>query len=149
MVPGLTCRFEIMVTAAVSVPKLPCSLLVAMAWTGGTPTSSRAGMTSNPPPPARVSRNPATNATMIRANSIPGWVKNSMTVIPDLGEPVSGCRNQSGLIFGFQMQCGRRECTFGVVVFNNLHDSEHDFLFDFIILIPISRFGEAINEEIQ
>ena len=52
-------------TTALAVPKLLCSLLVAMALTGGRPAAISAGMVSNPPPPAMASMRPATKATAI------------------------------------------------------------------------------------
>ena len=43
---------------ALAVPKLLCSLLVAMALTGGMPAAISAGMVSSPPPPAMASMRP-------------------------------------------------------------------------------------------
>ena len=50
------------VQVAEAVPTLPCTLLVAMAETGSTPTASSAGTVISPPPPAIASTNPAASA---------------------------------------------------------------------------------------
>ncbi|MNL14685.1 hypothetical protein D3C87_1356400 [compost metagenome] len=53
---------------AEAVPTLPCTLLVAMAATGFSPTDSSAGKEISPPPPAMASIKPAiTDASPRRA----------------------------------------------------------------------------------
>src|SRR5690606_11273028 len=54
---------------AVAVPIAPCILLVPSASSGGRPARINAGNTMSPPPPARVSRQPARMATPNRSTS--------------------------------------------------------------------------------
>jgi len=51
------------INVAVAVPMLDCNLLVANADRGGKPAIIKAGSVNKPPPPANVSRKPATMAT--------------------------------------------------------------------------------------
>src|SRR4051794_14323489 len=60
---------------AEAVPKMPCSLLVPSAATGGNPASSRAGMVISPPPPAIESTKPAAKAA--KASMMTVWVARS------------------------------------------------------------------------
>src|SRR5690606_32112681 len=57
------------VSTALVVPKLDCTLLVAIASTGGTPAASRAGMAISPPPPAMASTRPAMKAASASSSS--------------------------------------------------------------------------------
>ena len=59
----LMAPFLIKVIDAESVPKDPCSLLVASACTGGVWNNSKAGSVMRPPPPATASIKPAKVAT--------------------------------------------------------------------------------------
>src|SRR5690606_38566854 len=67
------------VTTALVVPKLDCTLLVAIASTGGTPASSSAGMAISPPPPAMASVRSAMKAAI--ASSARTASPNSMVVL--------------------------------------------------------------------
>ena len=49
------------------VPNIDCSLLVASAFTGGSPAKSKAGIMINPPPPAIESMKPVRTAVAVRA----------------------------------------------------------------------------------
>jgi len=55
---------------AVPEPIAPCSLFVPSAINGGMPVSIKAGIVSSPPPPAKVSRNPAKAASKNNISSI-------------------------------------------------------------------------------
>ncbi|MNK65284.1 hypothetical protein D3C87_845720 [compost metagenome] len=70
---------------ALAVPTLPCTLLVAMAATGFSPTDSRAGSEISPPPPAMASMKPAmTEASPRRAmiSGVSSGTRNTPTTAP-------------------------------------------------------------------
>ena len=71
-----TARRRIKYRLAEKEPPTDCSLLVASACAGGTPTASRAGTVSSPPPPAMESINPASSATANNTPSISGPMTN-------------------------------------------------------------------------
>ena len=59
---GATLPFLTIIKAAVAVPTVLWNLLVPNAARGGAPARIRAGSVNSPPPPASVSRKPATTA---------------------------------------------------------------------------------------